>query len=164
MDLETVPQPVERFWRELPHFPDGRIDYSGAKEAAVITVYVRHHGELLLLKRSDKVSTYQGKWNTVAGYLDELKPVEDKVYTELREEIGVGRELVESLRIGEMQTLPDQGVGKTWLIYLALADLKERPEIWLDWEHTEFRWIRPEELGEFDAVVGLWEGFQKMIA
>jgi hypothetical protein len=64
---------ISRLAEKLPKFLDGRIDYTDAKEAAVLNCFVMHDGELLLLKRSDKVSHYKGVWHVVAGFLDEVK-------------------------------------------------------------------------------------------
>jgi len=35
------------------------------------------------------------------------------------------------------------------------VDLKKKPDIKLNWEHTEYRWIKPEELKKFDIVPSL---------
>ena len=80
---------LKKFSKKLPHFEDGRINYSDSNEAPVVTIFVKYKNEILLLKRSDKVRTYREKWNTIAGYLDEVKPLKEKVLEELREEIGV---------------------------------------------------------------------------
>ena len=89
MNEEKILGIIQKFSKKLPHFPDGRINYSSSRTAPVINVVVKHKDKILLLKRSDKVSTYKGKWQTVAGYLDEVKPIKEKVLEELKEEIGV---------------------------------------------------------------------------
>ncbi len=35
------------------------------------------------------------------------------------------------------------------------AELKNKPEIILDWEHTEYKWIKSKELKNFDMVPNL---------
>jgi len=65
---------LKEFSKKLPKFEDGRINYSCSDEAPVITIFVRYKDKILLLKRSDKVAAYKGKWNTIAGYLDEIRP------------------------------------------------------------------------------------------
>jgi hypothetical protein len=32
------------------------------------------------------------------------------------------------------------------------VELKNKPEIKLDWEHTEYKWIKPGEFKEFETV------------
>lgn len=146
---------IKGFAEKLPSFPDGRIDYSNSAIAPVITVFIKYKDKILLLKRSDKVRTYQGKWNTVAGYLDELKPIREKVLEEIKEEIGINEDNFLSIRIGEPYEFTDFEVNKTWVIHPILVELKYKPDIKLDWEHTEYKWIKPEELKEFEVVSNL---------
>lgn len=163
MDERKLLETIAKLGGRLPHFPDGRIDYSHSVVAPVATVFVKYGGEILLLKRGDKVSTYRGKWNTVAGYLDEVKPLREKVLEELGEEAGIGVELVSSMRFGEPYKSKDDIVGKTWLIYPVLVELSRKPEIKMDWEHTEYRWIRPDEVGEFDTVHDFLKSLGKLL-
>lgn len=151
--LDKVPREVKGFAGKLPKFPGtDRIDYHSSEVAPVITVFVEHGGRVLLMKRSDKVRTYKGKWNTVAGYLDTLEPLRDKINEELREEIGIRPQDVESIKLGEKYTFTDKEIGLTWITYPLLVSLKRKPDIKLEEEHTEHRWIKPEEIKNFDIV------------
>jgi 8-oxo-dGTP pyrophosphatase MutT (NUDIX family) len=140
---------------KLPKFDDGRIDYTNSSVAPVITVFLEYDGKILLLKRSDQVLTYKGKWNTVAGYLDEYKTVGQKAREEVFEELGIGNELIDNVRtVGYYQTI-DKTINKTWIIFPALITLKDFPQIQLDFEHTEYKWIYPGDLKQYDCVFGL---------
>lgn len=88
---------LDYFDTTLPKFDDGRIDYTGAKISFVLNAFVHYNGQLLLLKRSKKVGSYHGKWNGVAGYLDEKKSLEMKVYGEIEEEIQVKKDNIEKV-------------------------------------------------------------------
>ena len=81
---------LKKLSRKLSHFPDGRINYSHAKIAPVINCTIVCKGKILLLMRSRKVRRYRGKWNTIGGYLDELKSARQKAVEEIREELGIG--------------------------------------------------------------------------
>ncbi len=151
---------LEKFSKELPHFPDGRIDYTHAKLAPVITVFVCFEGQILLLKRSDKVGAYKNKWNAVAGFLDEVKPIEEKIKEELHEELGISLEIISLISLGEPYEYIDTAIGKTWLINPVLVTLSKKLEIKLDWEHTDFQWIDPIELKNFDSVPGLEKSYE----
>lgn len=163
MDEGALLERLELLARGLPRFPDGRIDYSDAKVAAVVTVFVRLGERILLLKRSDKVGSYRGKWNTVAGYLDELKPPRLKALEELREELGITEDDIASIKAGDPYEFTDATLGRTWLVNPFLVDLKGEPEITLCWEHTEYKWIRPEELGGFDVVPRLEKSLERAL-
>ena len=154
---------VENFAKKLPKFPDGRIDYSNSDSAAVITVFIKYKDEILILKRSDKVSTYQGRWNTVAGYLDELKPIYEKILEEINEEIGVKKENILSYKIGKSYTFKDIKVNKTWIVYPVIVELKNKPDIKLDWGHTEYKWIKPDELIKYKMVSKIEESLRRAL-
>jgi len=148
-ELQTV---LRRLQASLPAFPDGRIDYTDAPEAAGVSIFVCFDGRLLLLKRSQIVGTNKEKWSGQAGYLDELVPLADKVAEELREELGLTEEIVGSSFYGEPIRIED---GRIWHIYPVRIDLRQAPHIILDFEHTEYTWINPEELDSYDTVPGL---------
>ena len=152
---EKVLKLIEEFAQKLAKFPDGRIDYSNSDTAPVVTIFVKYEDKILLLKRSDRVRAYQGKWNSVAGYLDELKPIRQKTLEEIKEETGIKEDNILSIRIEESYKFKDTEIGKTWIIHPVIAELKNRPEIQLDWEHTEYKWIKSEELKNFDIVPSL---------
>ncbi len=143
---------LNEFSNTLPHFPDGRINYSNSNKAPVITCFVKYKDEILLLKRSDKVSVYKGKWNTVAGYLDEPKPLAEKALEEVHEEVGITKDNVSAILLAEPYEFKDNEIQKTWIIHPILIELKNKPKIELDWEHTEYKWIKPADLKKFDIV------------
>jgi len=147
----------------LPRFPDGRIDYSHADKAPVLSCFVIYRGKVLLLKRSAKVRGYQGKWGTVAGYLDEPISLEEKACKELRQETGITRDQVERFAIGEPYDFEDAEIGRTWCIYPMLAVLKVPADVEIDWEHTDYKWIEPLRLAEYDTVPRLAESLQRAL-
>ena len=152
---EEIFNTIKEFAKRLPKFSDGRIDYSNSNIAPVITVFIKYKDELLLLKRSNKVRAYQGKWNVVAGYLDELKPVRKKALEEIEEELKIPESNILSIYVGESYEFIDTKIKKTWIICPILVELKNKPKIVLDWEHTEYKWIKLKELKIFDIVSNL---------
>lgn len=158
--LEKVLQELSE---KLPKFPDGRIDYSNSDKAPVLTCFVKYGDKILLLKRSDKVRAYRGMWNTVVGYLDEFKPLEEKVREELQEELGITPDMDKRIKLGEPYKFKDKNINKTWIIFPVLAELYKEPIIKLDWEHTEYQWIDPADLKKFDIVPNLEETLLRVI-
>ncbi len=160
MNPDSIPEIVKEFSRTKKKFPDGRIDYSNEKECVVITIFVMYRGKLLLMKRSDKVGTYKGKWMAVAGFYDEPVTFRKKLEEELREEIGVHD--YEEIMAFDSLIVEDREIDKKWIIFDALVELKEMPKIVLDWEHTEYVWIFPEEIHGYDTVPSLMDSFRKV--
>jgi 8-oxo-dGTP pyrophosphatase MutT (NUDIX family) len=157
---QNILKTIEKFARKLPKFPDGRINYSNSDTAPVATIFIKYRDKILLLKRSDEVREYKGKWNVVAGYLDEFKPFHEKILEEINEETGINESNILSIQFGKQYEFTDEKINKTWIIHPVLVELRNEPKIKLDWEHTEYKWIKPEELKIFDIVPELdksWE-------
>lgn len=151
---------IEEFSKRLPKFSDGRINYTDSDAAPVVDVFVKYQEKILLLKRSDKVSTYQGKWNCVSGYLDEIKPLKEKALQELKEELAIKEANILSTKIGKTYSFTDDKTRKTYIVHPILVELESKPDIKLDFEHTECRWIKPAELKNFNIVPELNKGLE----
>ncbi|MCK4969359.1 MAG: NUDIX domain-containing protein [Thermoplasmata archaeon] len=109
---------------------------------------------VLLLKRSLSVKTNKGKWAGVSGYVEVGETPLETAYKELEEEVAARPGLVRLVREAKPLTFLDTEHDTTWVVHPFLFD-DLGVEVVLDWEHTEFRWIEPEELGSFDTVVSL---------
>ena len=160
--MTKIEEIIQEFYNKLPKFPDGRIDYHTSDVAPVLTIFVEFDSRILLLKRSDKVRAYKGKWNVLAGYLDDLRPVQEKVLEELEEEIGVTQEEAKDICFGKVEKTQDKEIGMTWIGQPVLVRLKSKPKIKLDWEHVEKRWISPDNLEKYDFVFGLDKTLSKI--
>lgn len=120
----------------------------------VVTCFLRRVTLVLLLKRSLSVKTNKGKWAGVSGYVEVGETPLETAYKELEEEVAARPGLVRLVREAEPLTFLDTEHDTTWVVHPFLFD-DLGVEVVLDWEHTEFRWIEPEELGSFDTVVSL---------
>ncbi|MFB3881970.1 MAG: NUDIX domain-containing protein [Armatimonadota bacterium] len=126
----------------------------------VVTVFLYRRGKVLLLRRSDRVSTYRGHWAGVAGYLERL-PIE-QARLEMREEAGVRRDDVSLKGIGCPLIVPDPSAGRTWLVFTFLFGLKDGVSVRTDWETAEAQWVCPAEVGRLETVPGLAEGLARV--
>ena len=162
---QKILETIKEFSKKLPKFPDGRIDYSNSNIAPVISVFVKHEDRILLLKRSNKVRVYQDIWSAIAGYLDELKPITQKVLEEIQEELGIktAEDNILSIKIGRPYEFEDNRIQKTWISHPVLIELKHKPQIKLDWEHVDYKWIKPEELKNFDTPPKLGESLKRVM-
>jgi ADP-ribose pyrophosphatase YjhB (NUDIX family) len=57
-------------------------------ETAVVTVFLRHRGDVLLLRRSEDVDSYPGQWGAVAGHVENDDP-HASALAEIEEETGL---------------------------------------------------------------------------
>lgn len=162
--INQIPPSVAKFDKSLPHFSDGRIDYSNSDSAPVLTCFIMSNKKILLLRRSGKVATYKGLWNTVAGYLDEAVPLSHKVSEELKEELHITPKQIESMKIGKIFKIKDTDINMTWIVHPVLVQIKERPKIKLDWEHTAYKWISPDTLEHYEVVPDLGKSLNYALA
>jgi predicted NUDIX family phosphoesterase len=154
--------PTEQF-QHLPKFPDGRIDYTNATKAPVINCFLQYQDEILLLKRGKKVGNYQGKRNSIAGYIDDDTPLLEKAKEEVKEEVCIEEEDIANSIIGSPLDFFDEEIGKTWLIYPFIFQLKSKLQPKLDREHTTYQRVKQDELTKYDIIKGLDKTLESML-
>jgi len=126
---------------------------TGLVEQPVVTCFLESDGRVLLLRRSDRVGTYRGKWSAVSGYLE--GDPEKQAFTEIKEETGLhGRELLLAGK-GGVLTIDDTAIGIRWLVHPFLFHVADPRRVRTDWENIEALWVLPAEIGQYDTVPGL---------
>ncbi|MGC9060155.1 MAG: NUDIX domain-containing protein [Thermoplasmata archaeon] len=119
----------------------------------VVSCFVIKNGKLLLLKRSSRVGSFQGYWATISGYIEKGELPLRRAYIELLEEGKLRK--VRLIKKGKIVFARDK--GRVFAVHPFLFETKSDVEI--DWEHTEYRWINPVELTEYQTVPKLREAF-----
>jgi len=127
----------------------------------VVTAFVTRGRELLVLRRSQSVRTYAGRWAGVSGYLECDDPLR-QARIELIEELGLGEGDVVLRSRGEPLDI-DDGEGREWRVHPFRFTLVEGKEPRLDWEHVELKWIAPEQLDTLEAVPGLSRAWRAVL-
>ncbi len=125
---------------------------------SVVTVFLTRQKELLLLKRSSKVGTFQGCWAGVSGYL-EAKNAAEQAWQELQEELGIGQGDAVLAVQGAPLDVEDAKNDTTWVVHPFRFALLAHGQPRLDWEHVESRWCPPETMLELNTVPGLFEAW-----
>ncbi len=124
----------------------------------VATAVVKKKGteRYLLAKRTTETDIQPGKWNFPGGKIEEKDVKQSEAaQRELFEETGLEEEPVLT---GESFTV-DTVDGK-FRVHPVLFKTREEPE--LNTEHTEFKWIKPEKLEEFETVKGLKKDLKRL--
>jgi predicted aconitase with swiveling domain/8-oxo-dGTP pyrophosphatase MutT (NUDIX family) len=127
----------------------GVVSIAGVKESEVTTSILRCRGRILILKRSDKVGTNKGKWAGVSGYIEPGESPEQTAPREIREELSIDKFVMKE----KAAPITIREVGHIWTIHPFLFDT-ENEDVTIDWEHTEHKWVRPEEVKDYDVVPG----------
>ncbi len=136
------------------------------RDVHVVTCFLLRRGErtdeVLLLRRSGQVGTYRGRWAGVSGYVEEGVTPLEQAYREMGEEVGLGRDAVRLLTEGEPLIVVDESIDTRWTVHPFLFEAPRPDDVRLDWEHTESRWVRPEEVSGMETVPGLAEALSRV--
>jgi len=127
------------------------------REVRGVTAFIESDGKILLLLRSDRVSTYAGKWGGVSGSIDNGRTADEQALVEIEEETGLSRDDIMLVKKGEPLVFDDKSIQVRKIVYPYLFHVSDRNMITLDWEHKKLQWIDPEDIGTYDSMPMLGE-------
>lgn len=126
----------------------------------VVTVFLRHRGEVLLFRRSADVRSYPDQWGAVAGHVEREDP-RASALQEIEEETGLHEHDVTLARKGSSFTVEDEDRGTRWLVHPFLFDADTR-SIQTNWETEEAEWASPTVLLRRETVPDLWTSYRRV--
>ena len=109
--------------------------------------------EILLLKRSNYVDLFKGKWGFVGGSVNESdKTTKDALIREIKEETGITLSFNEEYSMKYFGKQEHLGPGNddkvvSYTEYF-IIEMESKPEIKLSKEHTEYKWFDKEMIKE----------------
>ncbi len=125
------------------------------EEKRVVTCFLESGGKILLLKRSDRVGSYQGKWAGVSGYIEGL--ADAQALKEILEETRLfGNDIVLGKK-GEPLAVDDAALGIRWVVHAYLFHVVDRKRVKINWEHSQVKWVKPKDIAKYDTVPMLQE-------
>ena len=114
----------------------------------VISCLLKHREEVLILKRSKHVGSFQGYWSCISGYLEAGEDLINGIPGSFRRNSTSGKYYLETIYAGPFYPEADDVIFEThW--FLLETNTKE---ITLDWEHDECRWVIPEKFSDYQVV------------
>jgi 8-oxo-dGTP diphosphatase len=128
-------------------------------EKHVVTCFLECNGRILILRRSQLVGSFRGRWAGVSGYIETT--ADEQALVEIEEETGLCRGDVELVRQGRPLRAEDGGIR--WVVYPFLFRTKERDKVRIDWEHSDKRWIAPDEIDDYLTVPMLKEALSRVL-
>ena len=120
----------------VPYLVSWRIRGWLMDERHVVTCFLEHNGQIVVLRRSERVSTYQGKWAGVSGYIEEGSTPSQQAWIEIKEEAGLDADDVELVEEGLPLEVVDSEIGRKWIV--------------------------PEDIGRHETVPNLREAWQRV--
>jgi len=107
----------------------------------------------------------RGKWAVCSGSIDptDTSP-EAAAKREIQEETTLSDSDISLLRKGKPFSLTDEGLNTRWTIHPFAWQLTEgAKEIQFDWEHTDYRFVKPEDVQNYDHVPQLEVGMERVL-
>jgi translation initiation factor 2B subunit (eIF-2B alpha/beta/delta family) len=125
------------------------------EEHAVVTCFLRHGTEVLLVRRSEAVGSYRGRWGGISGYA-EGTPGEAARW-EIDEETGL-LEAAELVRSADPIPVEDADRETRWLVHPYLFDCAST-DVAPNEELADHEWVQPPEILRRETVPNLWEAY-----
>ena len=118
----------------------------------IVTSFIKNDDKILILKRSDKVKSMKCLWAGISGIIEGDETPLTRAKIEIFEEAGIHEEQIELLKaVQQIKISASQYKNHEWNIFPFLFKAKN-PEIKLNWENSEFRWIEPNEIKNYETV------------
>ena len=121
----------------------------------IVTSFIRDNDKLLILKRSDKVKSMKGLWAGISGIIENDEEPLIRAKIEIFEEVGITEDKINLIKATEeIRINSPQYKNHEWEIFPFLFEVNN-PEITLNWENSDFKWINIEELENYETVPSL---------
>ena len=118
----------------------------------IVTSFLKDNEKILLLKRSSKVKSMKCLWAGISGILEKNETPLSRAKIEIFEETGIKKEQIELVNAAkQMKVLSPQYKNHEWNIFPFLFKI-ENPYVKLNWENSEFKWIEPNNIKNYDTV------------
>ncbi len=125
------------------------------RSTKIVTSFITSNEKFLLLKRSEKVKSMKGLWAGVSGIIEKNEEPLQRAKIEIFEELGIKEDHIKLLKTAElMRVISPQYKNHEWEIFPFLFEANN-PEIKLNWENSEYKWISANELNNYRIVPNL---------
>lgn len=133
---------------------------SNLEERKVVTCFLENRGRILILRRSEQVGSYRGRWAGVSGYIEEV--ADAQALREIMEETGLAGGDIVLGKKGEPLMVNDGEMGVRWVVHPYLFHIKDRKKVKIDWEHKDLKWIKPGHINRYETVPMLAEALNRV--
>ena len=103
------------------------------QEKQVVTCFLESNGEILILRRSEYVGSYQGRWAGVSGYIETT--ADEQALVEIKEETGLSGKDLKLIKEGKPLPIKDEGLGIKWVVHPYLFQIKDQGKIKIKQPH-----------------------------
>jgi ADP-ribose pyrophosphatase YjhB (NUDIX family) len=116
----------------------------------VVTSIIENDNQILILKRSEKVKSFKHKWAGVSGFFEKDEDLLSRALIEIYEETKIKNKDLILRKILKQITIKIEN-EKIITIQPFYFSSKTK-NISTDWEHCEYKWIKEDQLINYDSV------------
>ena len=131
-------------------------------ERHVVTAFLALGEQILLLRRTDRVSTYKGRWAGVSGSVEAGSTPIEQAIQEIEEETGLSNADAIPVLAGQPFDFVDEALKRRWIVHPFRFRVSDEAEIRLDWEHSEAVWTEPAQLERLPTVPRLFDAWLRV--
>jgi len=125
------------------------------RSTKIVTSFIRNDERLLILKRSNEVKTMKGLWAGISGIIEKNEEPLQRAKIEILEEVGITDDQITLVKTADgMKISSPQYINHEWEIFPFLFE-SNNPTIKLNWENSDFKWIKAEEIEKYETVPSL---------
>ena len=135
------------------------IELPDVQERSVVSCFLERQGRVLVVRRSEKVGSFRGKWSGISGFLEGAEDPEVSALREIEEETS----LTEVSRIARGSPILSRGGDTVYRIH-PFRFHAPLGDVHLDWENVDYRWVDPAELPRLDSVPKLAAAYRATLA
>src|SRR3989338_9496966 len=133
------------------------------RSTKIVTSFIQDDQKLLILRRSDKVKTMKGLWAGISGIIEKNEIPLTRAKIEIYEETGISEDKIKFVKDAvKLRVNSPQYENHEWEIFPFLFEAKN-PDIKLNWENSEYTWIRIDELKNYNTVPSLEKVLQNLL-
>jgi 8-oxo-dGTP pyrophosphatase MutT (NUDIX family) len=93
----------------------------------------------------------KGLWAGISGIIEGNEEPLERAKTEIFEEVGLTEDFVLLKAAPQMEISSPQYKNHQWIVFPFLFSVKE-PQLKLNWEHSEYKWIGINEISKYQTV------------
>ncbi|MDE0265606.1 MAG: NUDIX domain-containing protein [Thaumarchaeota archaeon] len=131
---------------------------AAVRTTGIVTAFVRdvRTDKVLLLRRSNRVRTMRGKWSGVSGIIEGNEKPLNRAKTEIFEEAGISKSKIRLIRSADgIRIKSPQYRNHEWVVSAFLFEA-DNPPVRLNWENSDYRWVKIVEMGKYETVPDLY--------
>jgi 8-oxo-dGTP pyrophosphatase MutT (NUDIX family) len=116
----------------------------------VVTSIIENDNKILILKRSEKVKSFKHKWAGISGYFEKDEDLLSRALIEIYEETKVKNKDLILRKILKQITIKIE--NEKVITIQPFYFLSKTKNISTDWEHSEYKWIKEDQLSNYELV------------